>query len=120
MDPSNGPAAGRAEHHTTGRSAEEDEIISSDPFFLPLLSTRRCTRMLDLLAALFAQANLLTPHRKPLAIDSTCFEQHHRSSHYDRRCRRMQDDTRQRPGKWGKTVNAARSRRLVRIPKLAI
>src|SRR5205085_12685653 len=40
--------------------------------------------------------------------------------HYDRRCRRMSDDAFKRPGKWGKTVNAARARRLVRMPKLAI
>jgi hypothetical protein len=78
--------------------------------------------MLDLLATLFAKARLLRLRVRPLAIDSTCFEQRHRSGHYDRRCRRMADDdtARKRPGKWGKTVNAARSRRLRRLPKLAI
>ena len=85
-----------------------------------LLAGRRCDRILDLLAELFAKADLLTLRRRPLAIDSTCFEQRHRSTHYDRRCRRMSDDPFKRPGKWGKTVNAARARRLVRIPKLAI
>jgi len=85
-----------------------------------LLANRRCSRMLDLLAELFAKARLLTLRRKPLAIDSTCFEQRHRSAHYDRRCRRMADEARERPGKWGATVNAARSRRLRRLPKLAI
>jgi hypothetical protein len=89
--------------------------------FDALVTTRRCGRMLDLLARLFAKAKLLTLRRKPLAIDSTCFEQRHRSAHYDRRCRRMaDDDPRKRPGKWGRTVNAARGRRLKRIPKLAI
>jgi hypothetical protein len=85
-----------------------------------LLAGRRCRRILDLLARLFAKAKLLTPHRRPLAIDSTCFEQRHRSAHYDRRCRRMAEDVGQHPGSWGKTVNAARARRLRRTPKLAI
>jgi hypothetical protein len=89
-----------------------------------LLATRRCDNMLDLLAGLFAKARLLTLGAKPLAIDSTCFEQRHRSGHYDRRCRRMAlqtcDDVAKRPGKWGKSVNAFRSRSLRRMPKLAI
>jgi len=95
--------------------------------FESLLASRRCSGMLDLLAELFAKAKLLTLRRaKPLAIDSTCFEQHHRSTHYDRRCRRMalqsaaDDDALKRPGKWGRSVNAARARRLRRMPKLAI
>lgn len=91
--------------------------------FDALLARRRCSRMLDLLAQLFLKAKLLllTPRgRKPLAIDSTCFEQRHRSAHYDRRCRRMADDARERPGKWGRSVNAARSRRLRAMPKLAV
>jgi hypothetical protein len=92
--------------------------------FGALLATRQCNRILDVQAQLFAQANLLTLRRKPLAIDSTCFEQRHRSGHYDRRCRRMalqpRDAAANRPGKWGKTVNDARSRILRRMPKLAI
>lgn len=89
--------------------------------FDALLVGRRCQRMLDLLAELFAKAKLLTLRRKPLAIDSTCFEQRHRSTHYDRRCRHMANaDARERPGKWGGRVNAARSRRLRAMPKLAI
>ena len=89
--------------------------------FEALLATRRCARMLDLLAELFAQAKLLTvrqPHQ-PLAIDSTCYESHHRSRHYDRRCRRMAAAG-LGPGKYGKSVNAARSRRLRATPKLSI
>jgi len=88
--------------------------------FDALLAGRRCDRILDLLAELFAKADLLTLRRRPLAIDSTCFEQRHRSMHYDRRCRHMADNTRRQPGKWGQSVNAARSRRLKRTPKLAI
>lgn len=90
--------------------------------FDALLTQHRCKRMLDLLARLFAQAKLLTLRRKPLAIDSTCYEQRHRSVHYDRRCRGIERGNAQQehPGKWGKTVNAARARRLKRIPKLAV
>ena len=85
-----------------------------------LLAGRRCRRVLDLLADLFAKAKLLTLRWRPLAIDSTCFEQRHRSLHYVRRCRHMADNTRRHLGKWGQTVNAARSRRLKHTPKLAI
>lgn len=86
-----------------------------------LLTGRRCERVLDLLGELFAGAKLLKAQRagKPLAIDSTCYEHHHRSRHYDRRCRHMAE-ARKRPGKWGKTVNAARGRQLRLMPKLAI
>lgn len=81
-------------------------------------------RMLDLLADLFARARLLGLSHEPLAIDSTCFELRHRSGHYDRRCRHMalacDAKRREKPGKWGRSVNAARSRRLRSMPKLAI
>jgi hypothetical protein len=88
--------------------------------FDALLSWRRCSGMLDLLAQLFAKAKLLTQRHRPLAIDSTCYEQRHRSLHYDRRCRRIEREAQNHPGKWGKSVNAARGRRLKRLPKLSI
>jgi hypothetical protein len=88
--------------------------------FESLLVSRRCSGMLDLLAQLFTKARLLKLRRRPLAIDSTCYERHPRSRHYDRRCRRMKDDPLKRPGKWGQTVNAARSPRLQVIPELAL
>ena len=89
--------------------------------FDTLLSNRRCERMLDLLAELFRKAKLLSPRRcRTLSIDSTCFERHHRSAYYDRRCRRMAIKNTKRPGKWGQTVNDARSVNLRRLPKLAI
>jgi hypothetical protein len=88
-----------------------------------LLATQRCSRMMDLLARLFAKARLLTLRRKPLAMDSTCYERHHRSRHYERRCQHMmlqRTRTVKGPGKWGPTVNAARSSRLRIMPKLAL
>jgi hypothetical protein len=92
--------------------------------FDALMTGRRCNCMIDLLAALFAKEKLLTLGRKPLAMDSTCFERRHRSAHYDRRCRHMaiksSRKTPKRPGKWGRSVNAARSDVLRRMPKLAV
>jgi hypothetical protein len=91
--------------------------------FTALSSVRRCDRMLTLMVRLFEEARLLKPRQKPLAMDSTCFEQRHRSGHYDRRCRRMiSEDAKpaKRPGKWGKSVNAARARKLRQMPKLAV
>lgn len=92
--------------------------------FQRLICLRRVNRMLDLTAKLGDQAKLLKLHKKPLALDSTLFERHHRSGHYDRRRLRMALDdagrTQKSPGKWGPCVNAARSRQSKRMPKLAI
>jgi hypothetical protein len=54
-----------------------------------LVQHRKVNRMLDLLARLFAQERQLKLSIKPLTIDSTCYEQRHRSRHYDRVCRKM-------------------------------
>lgn len=92
--------------------------------FRTLVQTRRVNRMLDLMAAMFAQARLLralTPV-KPLTIDSTCHEQRHRSRHYDRACHRMKLRD---GGKYAEKVdpaeaNRSRSRKARRMPKLAL
>jgi IS5 family transposase len=60
---------------------------------------------------------------KPLTIDSTCYEPHHRSRHYDRVCRKIglqSGKYAEKPGKYGAAVNASRSRQLKRMPKLAL
>ena len=92
-----------------------------------VLKTRRINRLLDLQVTHFMQVRLLRLRQKPLALDSTCFEQHHRSAHYDRRCRQMRhkDETQERktpakPGSWGASVNASRSRSLSAMPKLSL
>ena len=92
-----------------------------------ILTTRRAARLLDVQASAFARAKLLRLSRKPLALDSTCFEQRHRSSHYERRCRHMAgkegasaDKRPEKPGKWGASVNASRGRRVSAMPKLAL
>jgi hypothetical protein len=91
--------------------------------FGSLLKSRRIKKALDLLAA--DADGLGGTNAKPLTIDSTCYEPRHRSKHYDRVCRRMQREqkekkTKKSPGKWGKSVNASRSRALRAMPKLAL
>jgi hypothetical protein len=96
--------------------------------FAVVVTNRRVNRVLDLLAARFAQSKLLRLGHKPLALDSTCFEQRHRSAHYDRRCRHMQlrgnsaghANVLEKPGKWGPSVNASRRRRVSALPKLSV
>ena len=96
--------------------------------FHRLIRAGGVNRMMDLLVRLFRQARLLGLGERPLAMDSTIFEMRHRSPHYDLRCRRMARDRAsgkrktpgKSPGKWGRGVNAARSRQLRRLPKLAV
>ena len=102
--------------------------------FGSILSNRRVARMFDLSAKRFADAGVLRPSAKPLALDSTCFERRHRSGHYDRRCRQMAaagagaagaagaagDKRPENPGKWGASVNASRGRSVSAMPKLSV
>ena len=96
-----------------------------------ILKTRRINRLLDLQVTYFTQVRLLRLWQNPLALDSTCFEQHHRSMHYDRRCRQMRNKDeaqgrkkpgkpRGKPGSWGASVNASRRRNLWAMPKLSV
>jgi hypothetical protein len=74
-----------------------------------ILSGRRIARMLDLLAEWFAVAKALGT---TLAIDSTCYDTHHRSRHYERRCRHYAEPQR-------RSANAKRSRTARTTPKLS-
>jgi len=95
--------------------------------FDTLLKTRRVHRMLDLLAQLFARERSLKLSAKPLSIDSTCYERHHRSRHYDRVCRKMKlgegEKYAKPPQKLVETpaqVNRRRSRTVRQMPKLSL
>lgn len=95
--------------------------------FDSILTTRRIKRVLDVITGCFERARSLRLNRKPLALDSTCFEQRHRSNHYDRRCRQISGNlpgklqkSPEKPGSWGTSVNASRRRRLSAMPKLSI
>jgi hypothetical protein len=89
-----------------------------------LLKKRRVERALDLLAADEARGLRADLAAKPLTVDATCYEPRHRSRHYDRVCRKMDlkpgQKYAERPGKYGPAVNAARSAKLRRMPKLAL
>jgi hypothetical protein len=91
--------------------------------FGKLLKPRQVNRALDLLAADVEdlRGELAA---KPLTIDSTCYEPHHRSRHYDRVCRKMQSEREKKPekspGSWGKSVNASRSKKVRSMPKLSL
>lgn len=89
-----------------------------------LLSKHQVKRALDLMAAEAKEELTRELTVKPLSIDSTCYEPHHRSRHYDRVCRKIELQTgkkyAQKPGKYGPAVNASRSRRLRAMPKLAL
>jgi hypothetical protein len=92
--------------------------------FARVAETRRVNRLLDLMAAAFARAKLLRALTavRPLTIDSTCFEERHRSHHYDRVCRKMRlRDGGKYAGKVAPAeVDASRSRKARRMPKLAL
>jgi hypothetical protein len=89
--------------------------------FGTLCTLRKLNKMLDLQARLFAEARRLGLHQKPLALDSTCFEQHHRSRHYERRCRKMGLASGVKfGGKTGLSADRARSLEHRRMPKLAL
>lgn len=88
-----------------------------------LLKNRKTKRALDLMAADAKEELSQGLKARPLTIDSTCFEPRHRSGHYDRVCRKIASrdgESTPKPGKYGTTVNASRSRQLKRMPKLAL
>lgn len=85
-----------------------------------LLKPKKCASMLDLLVALMKQAGELKLREKPLTLDSTCFDPHHRSRHYDQRCRKMNLRNGDKYGKnEAKTANRRRRQTAKRQPKLA-
>ena len=88
--------------------------------FDALLKPGRTKRALDLLAHDRRAELRVALRAKPLSIDSTHLEPRHRSRHYDRVCRKHEERHAEHPGKWGRSVNAARGRRLRRLPKLAL
>jgi hypothetical protein len=82
---------------------------------------RKCNvdRMLDAVARWATLARILGLSTKPLAIDSTSYESHHVSRHYERRChetrRRMRAKEAEKHGR-----SSTRSDTVSRRPKLAI
>jgi hypothetical protein len=91
--------------------------------FEKLLKPGKIQRALDVLSEADERLNRDLA-AKPLSIDSTCYEDHHRSDHYRRVCdkwrREKTKKKRKPPGSWGKSVNASRRRKLRRMPKLTL
>lgn len=92
--------------------------------FAHVCATRRVNRMFDLFAELFKAKQLLPALTtfNPLTLDSTCYEQRHRSRHYDRVCRKMKL---KEGGKYVEKadpdeVNRSRSHKARTMPKLAL
>ena len=83
-----------------------------------LLKELKVDRVLDVTTRWADEAGMLDLDRHPLAIDSTTFDSHHVSRHYERRChetrRRMKAKDREKGRK------SSRSRTVRGLPKLAI
>jgi hypothetical protein len=83
-----------------------------------LMSECRMKKMLDTVAQWAEQENLLLLESNPLAVDSTTFDSHHVSRHYERRChetrRRMKAKDREKGRK------SSRSKTVRGLPKLGI
>jgi len=75
-----------------------------------LVNEHHMNRMLDLLARWFGTAQLLG---RVGAIDSTLYDTHHRSRHYEQRCRHHSS-------RKSRTANARRSSSAKRTPKLGL
>src|SRR2546428_4830552 len=93
-----GGMARAPDHNTLGRA------------FDALLKRREMNRALDLMAEDAEQELADALKNKPLTIDSTCYEPHHRSRHYERVCRKMGLPSgkkyAEKSGKYAAAVNA--------------
>jgi hypothetical protein len=83
-----------------------------------LLGKCRVRRLLDQLVRWAATARLLGLSTHPLAIDSTTYESHHVSRHYERRCHQTRNRLRARDAKRGRKTT--RSDTVKALPKLGI
>ena len=84
-----------------------------------LLRARRVGRLLDKVGEWAAVGRILGLSTHPLAVDSTTYESHHVSRHYERRCHQTRRRTRAKEaGERGR--NRTRSDTVRRLPKLAV
>ena len=83
-----------------------------------LLETRYVNRLLDLLVQWAAQADLLQLASHPLAVDSTSYESHHVSRHYEHRCHETRHRMRAKEREKGR--KRTRSDTVRSLPKLGI
>jgi hypothetical protein len=83
-----------------------------------LLDKFRVGRLLDKLAQWASLARMLGLSTDPLAIDSTTYESHHVSRHYERRCHQTRKRMRERDAKKGRKTSRADT--VKGLPKLGI
>jgi hypothetical protein len=83
-----------------------------------LLGRFRVGRLLDKLAQWAAIARMLGLSTDPLAIDSTTYESHHVSRHYERRCHQTRKRMRERGAEKGRKTSRADT--VKGLPKLGI
>jgi hypothetical protein len=83
-----------------------------------LLSRFRVDRLLDVMTRWAAGARMLKLSSKALAVDSSMYQSHHVSRHYQRRCQQTRDRMKAKDRKRGRRTS--RSRTVGRLPKLAI
>jgi hypothetical protein len=83
-----------------------------------LLKTHRANKLLDVLGQWAAQADMLKLSQKPLAVDSTSYDSHHVSRHYERRCAKTRLRMKAKDREKGR--KSSRSRTVKRLPKLGI
>jgi Transposase DDE domain len=83
-----------------------------------LLGELKADRVLDVAARWADEAGMLQLGEHPLAVDSTTFDSHHVSRHYERRCRDTQQEKESKGRKKG--GKSSRSTTARGLPKLAI
>ena len=83
-----------------------------------LLDKFRVGRLLDKVTEWSALARILGLSTHPLAIDSTTYESHHVSRHYERRCHQTRKRMREKDAKKGRSIT--RSDTVKALPKLGI
>lgn len=90
--------------------------------FNHLIKSAVVNSMLDLQAQMAQQRKLIQGRIKPLALDSSMFESHHVSRHFEKRRRDgMRQSQRKRVKSSGKTAGDRRRSRVVRaLPKLSL
>jgi hypothetical protein len=94
------------DHNTLQRAAQR------------LLRNHHVQKILDAMATEAMLRRILGLSSKPLAIDSTTYESHHVSRHYERRCKETRRKMRQKDRKKG--YSRSRAQTVRRLPKLAI
>jgi hypothetical protein len=80
-----------------------------------LLTPHRVNRVLDLMVQLAGLARALGLSLKPLVLDTTYYEAHHVSRHYEKRCQKTRRRMQAQKGR-----QSSRSRTVRGLPKLAV